>query len=77
DPLDPGRCVMVIRSLVVGGSADRLGALLPGDQLVSVNHTQLDLLTLGQAVEVLKSAPPGRAEGRERSSLDSNNTHLP
>ncbi|XP_033996846.1 LOW QUALITY PROTEIN: inaD-like protein [Trematomus bernacchii] len=60
DPLDPGRCVMVIRSLVAGGSADRLGALLPGDQLVSVNHTQLDLLTLGQAVEVLKSAPPGR-----------------
>ncbi|KAL3046780.1 hypothetical protein OYC64_021083 [Pagothenia borchgrevinki] len=89
DPLDPGRCVMVIRSLVAGGSADRLGALLPGDQLVSVNHTQLDLLTLDQAVEVLKSAPPGRvrlgirkplvvvAEGRERSSLESNNTHLP
>ncbi|MEQ2300503.1 hypothetical protein AMECASPLE_026227 [Ameca splendens] len=59
DPLDPGRCVMVVRSLLPGGSADRHGGLLPGDQLVSVNHTQLDLLTLAEAVEVLKSAPPG------------------
>lgn len=59
DPLDPGRCVMVIRSLVPGGSAERRGGLLPGDQLVSVNQTQLDMLTLAQAVEVLKSAPPG------------------
>ncbi|XP_070764765.1 inaD-like protein [Enoplosus armatus] len=59
DPLDPGRCVMVIRSLVPGGSAEQHGGLLPGDQLVSVNRTQLDLLTLAQAVEVLKSAPPG------------------
>lgn len=59
DPLDPGRCVMVIRSLVPGGSAERHGALLPGDQLVSVNHTQLDQLTLTEAVEVLKSVPPG------------------
>ncbi|KAK5869242.1 hypothetical protein PBY51_023976 [Eleginops maclovinus] len=88
DPLDPGRCVMVIRSLVAGGCADRLGALLPGDQLVSVNHTQLDLLTLGEAVEVLKSASPGRvrlgirkplvlAGGQDGSSLGSKNTHLP
>ncbi|XP_037837268.1 inaD-like protein isoform X2 [Kryptolebias marmoratus] len=59
DPLDPGRCVMVIRSLVPGGSAERHGGLLPGDQLVSVNNSQLDLLTLAEAVEVLKSAPPG------------------
>ncbi|MEQ2169399.1 hypothetical protein GOODEAATRI_024811, partial [Goodea atripinnis] len=59
DPLDPGRCVMVVRSLLPGGSAERHGGLLPGDQLVSVNHTQLDLLTLAEAVEVLKSAPPG------------------
>lgn len=59
DPLDPGRCVMVIRSLVPGGSAERHGGLLPGDQLVSVNQTQLDLHTLAQAVEVLKAAPPG------------------
>ncbi|XP_056269795.1 inaD-like protein isoform X2 [Pseudoliparis swirei] len=59
DPLDPGRCVMVIRSLVPGGFAERHGRLLPGDQLVSVNQTQLDPLTLDQALEVLKSAPPG------------------
>lgn len=26
---------------------------------MSVNQTQLDMLTLAQAVEVLKSAPPG------------------
>ncbi|XP_018531678.1 inaD-like protein isoform X2 [Lates calcarifer] len=91
DPLDPGRCVMVIRSLVPGGSAERHGGLLPGDQLVSVNQTQLDLLTLAQAVEVLKSAPPGTVrlgirkplvvEGPERRSEDSsqvslNNIHL-
>ncbi|XP_040896942.1 inaD-like protein [Toxotes jaculatrix] len=92
DPLDPGRCVMVIRSLVPGGSAERHGGLLPGDQLVSVNQTQLDLLTLAQAVEVLKSAPPGIVhlgirkplvvEGPEKSREDSsqvcvNNTQLP
>ncbi|RVE74143.1 hypothetical protein OJAV_G00038390 [Oryzias javanicus] len=59
DPLDPGRCVMVIRSLVPGGSAESHGGLLPGDQLVSVNSTPLDALTLAQAVEVLKAAPPG------------------
>uniref|UniRef100_A0A3B3D5A3 PATJ crumbs cell polarity complex component n=1 Tax=Oryzias melastigma TaxID=30732 RepID=A0A3B3D5A3_ORYME len=59
DPLDPGRCVMVIRSLVPGGSAESHGGLLPGDQLVSVNSTPLDALTLAQAVDVLKAAPPG------------------
>ncbi|XP_005732471.1 inaD-like protein [Pundamilia nyererei] len=59
DPLDPGRCVMVIRSLVPGGSAELHGGLLPGDQLVSVNCTQLDMLSLAEAVEVLKCAPPG------------------
>ncbi|XP_068447281.1 inaD-like protein isoform X2 [Clinocottus analis] len=59
DPLDPGRCVMVIRSLVPGGSAERHSGLHPGDQLVSVNQSQLDTLTLDQALEVLKSATPG------------------
>ncbi|XP_026202277.1 inaD-like protein [Anabas testudineus] len=90
DPLDPGRCVMVIRSLVPGGSAERHGGLLPGDQLVSVNQTQLDLVTLAQAVEVLKSAPPGTVrlgirkplvvEGPERprdSQVSLNTTPLP
>ncbi|XP_056234355.1 inaD-like protein isoform X2 [Seriola aureovittata] len=87
DPLDPGRCVMVIRSLVPGGSAEHHGGLLPGDQLVSVNQTQLDLLTLAQAVEVLKSAPPGTVrlgirrplvvDGPERRRGDSSHTQLP
>ncbi|XP_068563933.1 inaD-like protein isoform X2 [Cebidichthys violaceus] len=89
DPLDPGRCVMVIRSLVPGGSAERHSGLLPGDQLVSVNQTQLDPLTLDQALEVLKSAPPGTVrlgirkplsavQGPERISQGYlNNTQLP
>ncbi|XP_069376083.1 inaD-like protein isoform X2 [Paralichthys olivaceus] len=85
DPLDPGRCVMVIRSLVPGGSAERHGGLLPGDQLVSVNQTQLDLLTLAQSVEVLKSIPSGTVrlgirkplvEATERSREDDNMTSL-
>ncbi|XP_054646869.1 inaD-like protein isoform X2 [Dunckerocampus dactyliophorus] len=59
DPMDPARCVMVIRSLVPGSSAERHGGLHPGDQLVSVNHILLDQLSLAQAVEVLKSAPSG------------------
>lgn len=59
DPLDAGRCVMVIRSLVPGGSAERHGGLLPGDQLVSVNQIQVDQLSLAEAVDVLKSVPPG------------------
>ncbi|XP_062271243.1 inaD-like protein [Scomber scombrus] len=50
---------MVIRSLVPGGSAERHGGLLPGDQLVSVNQNQVDLLSLAEAVELLKSAPSG------------------
>ncbi|XP_078101056.1 inaD-like protein, partial [Sander vitreus] len=50
---------MVIRSVVPSSSADRHGALLPGDQLVSVNQTQLDSLSLDEAVEVLRTAPPG------------------
>uniref|UniRef100_A0A673L3V0 InaD-like protein n=1 Tax=Sinocyclocheilus rhinocerous TaxID=307959 RepID=A0A673L3V0_9TELE len=60
DPLDVARSVIVIRSVVPGGVADNHGGLLPGDQLVFVNDTQLDTCSLDQAVEVLKSAPPGR-----------------
>ncbi|KAL1023163.1 hypothetical protein UPYG_G00037170 [Umbra pygmaea] len=59
DPLDIARSVIVIRSLVPGGVADRHGGLLPGDQLVFVNDASLDRSTLTQAVEVLKAAPPG------------------
>ena len=71
---------MVIRSLVPGGSAERHRGLLPGDQLVSVNQTQLDLLTLGQAVEVLKSVPPGSVRLGIRKPLvegERSSTQLP
>ncbi|XP_053733578.1 inaD-like protein isoform X1 [Synchiropus splendidus] len=87
DPVDPARCVMVIRSLLPGSPAERHGGLLPGDQLVSVNQTQLDLLTLSEAVDVLKSAPPGTVqlgirkplvgEEPERQREENTNTSLP
>ncbi|KAL6093296.1 hypothetical protein STEG23_011912, partial [Scotinomys teguina] len=59
DPLDPTRSVIVIRSLVEDGVAERSGELLPGDRLVSVNEFSLDNATLAEAVEVLKAVPPG------------------
>ncbi|XP_061540578.1 inaD-like protein isoform X3 [Phycodurus eques] len=59
DPLDPSGCAMVIRSLVARGAADRCGALLPGDRLVSVNGVRLERVGLRRAVDVLKGAPPG------------------
>ncbi|NWX86440.1 INADL protein, partial [Nothoprocta pentlandii] len=59
DPLDPMRTAIVISSLVAGGVAERGGELLPGDRLVFVNDKSLDRATLAEAVEVLKSVPPG------------------
>ncbi|KFO84529.1 InaD-like [Buceros rhinoceros silvestris] len=59
DPLDPTRTAIVISSLVTGGVAERGGELLPGDRLVFVNETYLDSATLAEAVDVLKSVPPG------------------
>ncbi|KFZ63627.1 InaD-like, partial [Antrostomus carolinensis] len=59
DPLDPTRTAIVISSLVAGGVAERGGELLPGDRLVFVNEKSLDSTTLAEAVEVLKSVPPG------------------
>uniref|UniRef100_A0A8C3PJF4 PATJ crumbs cell polarity complex component n=1 Tax=Calidris pygmaea TaxID=425635 RepID=A0A8C3PJF4_9CHAR len=59
DPLDPTRTAIVISSLVAGGVAERGGELLPGDRLVFVNEKSLDSATLAEAVEVLKSVPPG------------------
>lgn len=50
----------MISSLVAGGVAERGGELLPGDRLVFVNEKYLDSTTLTEAVEVLKSVPPGR-----------------
>ncbi|XP_040834380.1 inaD-like protein [Ochotona curzoniae] len=59
DPLDPTGSVIVIRSLVADGVAERSGELLPGDRLVSVNDHSLENATLAEAVEVLKAVPPG------------------
>lgn len=59
DPLDPTRTAIVISSLVTGGVAERGGELLPGDRLVFVNETYLDSASLAEAVDVLKSVPPG------------------
>ncbi|XP_023574084.1 inaD-like protein isoform X2 [Octodon degus] len=62
DPLDPTRSVIVIRSLVADGVAERSGALLPGDRLVSVNEYSLEDASLVDAVEVLKAVPPGTVQ---------------
>ncbi|KAL4699697.1 hypothetical protein H8957_000451 [Semnopithecus entellus] len=59
DPLDPTRSVIVIRSLVADGVAERSGGLLPGDRLASVNEYCLDNMSLAEAVEILKAVPPG------------------
>ncbi|XP_053841030.1 inaD-like protein isoform X2 [Vidua macroura] len=59
DPLDPAGTAIVISSLVAGGVAERGGQILPGDRLVFVNEKHLDGATLAEAVEVLKSVPPG------------------
>ncbi|NXB80618.1 INADL protein, partial [Donacobius atricapilla] len=59
DPLDPAGTAIVISSLVAGGVAERGGQILPGDRLVFVNEKCLDGATLAEAVEVLKSVPPG------------------
>ncbi|NXP88102.1 INADL protein, partial [Passerina amoena] len=59
DPLDPAGTAIVISSLVPGGVAERAGQILPGDRLVFVNEKHLDGATLAEAVEVLKSVPPG------------------
>ncbi|NWR35949.1 INADL protein, partial [Tachuris rubrigastra] len=59
DPLDPTRTAIVISSLVAGGVAEHGGELLPGDRLVFVNEKYLDSASLAEAVEVLKSVPPG------------------
>ncbi|NXI42237.1 INADL protein, partial [Galbula dea] len=87
DPLDPARTAIVISSLVPGGVAEHGGEIFPGDRLVFVNDKCLDSSTLAEAVEVLKSVPPGTVSlgickplvggGKEEEnmhSVDSNNT---
>uniref|UniRef100_A0A4W3JWT2 PATJ crumbs cell polarity complex component n=1 Tax=Callorhinchus milii TaxID=7868 RepID=A0A4W3JWT2_CALMI len=60
DPLDPTRTVIVVRSLVAGGVAERNGRVLPGDRLVFVNDRSLENAALTDAVQALKDAPSGK-----------------
>ncbi|XP_033613551.1 multiple PDZ domain protein isoform X5 [Fukomys damarensis] len=59
DPIDPASTVIVIRSLVPGGIAEKDGRLLPGDRLMFVNDINLERSSLEEAVEALKGASPG------------------
>ncbi|KAM6170102.1 multiple PDZ domain protein [Rhynchocyon petersi] len=59
DPVDPASTVIVIRSLVPGGIAEKDGRLLPGDRLMFVNDINLENSSLEEAVQALKGAPSG------------------
>ncbi|XP_035579405.1 multiple PDZ domain protein isoform X8 [Zalophus californianus] len=59
DPIDPASTVIVIRSLVPGGIAEKDGRLLPGDRLMFVNDVNLENSSLEEAVQALKGAPAG------------------
>ncbi|XP_050013381.1 multiple PDZ domain protein isoform X3 [Alexandromys fortis] len=59
DPIDPASTVIVIRSLVPGGIAEKDGRLLPGDRLMFVNDVNLENSSLEEAVGALKGAPSG------------------
>ncbi|XP_011785796.1 PREDICTED: multiple PDZ domain protein isoform X3 [Colobus angolensis palliatus] len=59
DPIDPASTVIIIRSLVPGGIAEKDGRLLPGDRLMFVNDVNLENSSLEEAVEALKGAPSG------------------
>ncbi|XP_014397850.1 PREDICTED: multiple PDZ domain protein, partial [Myotis brandtii] len=59
DPVDPASTVIVIRSLVPGGVAEKDGRLLPGDRLMFVNDVNLESSSLEEAVQALKGAPSG------------------
>lgn len=51
--------MIVIRSLVPGGVAERDGRLLPGDRLMYVNSSGLESASLEDAVQALKGAKLG------------------
>nr|XP_037854344.1 multiple PDZ domain protein isoform X10 [Chlorocebus sabaeus]XP_037854345.1 multiple PDZ domain protein isoform X10 [Chlorocebus sabaeus] len=59
DPIDPASTVIIIRSLVPGGIAEKDGRLLPGDRLMFVNDVNLENSSLEEAVEALKGASSG------------------
>ncbi|XP_016360597.1 multiple PDZ domain protein-like [Sinocyclocheilus anshuiensis] len=59
DPMDPLKTVIVIRSLVPDGIAERDGRLLPGDRLMYVNNINLESASLEEAVQALKGVNMG------------------
>ncbi|XP_016391188.1 multiple PDZ domain protein [Sinocyclocheilus rhinocerous] len=59
DPMDPLKTVIVIRSLVPDGVAERDGRLLPGDRLMYVNNINLESASLEEAVQALKGVNMG------------------
>lgn len=59
DPDNPEECVILIHSLVEGGTADLDRRLRVGDHLVHVNHTFVANKPLEFAVDLLISAPLG------------------
>lgn len=54
--------MIVIRSLVPNGVAERDGRLLPGDRLMYVNATNLENASLEDAVQALKGAKLGKVQ---------------
>lgn len=60
--MDPIKTVIVIRSLVPNGVAEKDGRLLPGDRLVYVNATDLENASLEDAVQALKGAKLGKVQ---------------
>jgi len=57
--MNPGKEMIIIRSLVPGGIAEQDGRLQPGDRLIAVNDVNLFNATLDEAVQALKGTPRG------------------
>ena len=57
--MNPSKQMIIIRSLVPDGMAQRDGRLEPGDRLISVNDINVFNATLDEAVKALKGAPRG------------------
>lgn len=74
--MDPLKTVIVIRSLVPGGVAERDGRLLPGDRLMYVNNINLESASLEEAVQALKGANMGAVHIGVAKPLPVRNTSL-
>lgn len=57
--MNPGKQMIIIRSLVSGGAAEQDGQLEPGDRLIAVNDVNLFNATLDEAVQALTGTPRG------------------